>query len=126
MRRILSFLVALGLAGLGPLPVSACALVYSQPSECATPQTETRCERMGMDQAEGPSVSPSSKTCCVLSKAPLPDAQTRTGDLSVADAPTTVSNIILATPASERTLPLDLLPDLSPPPLLPLLCTLLI
>src|SRR5216110_829086 len=52
MRRILSLLIPLGLAGLGPLPVSACALVYSQPSECATPQTQTTCTQMGMDQGE--------------------------------------------------------------------------
>jgi hypothetical protein len=126
MQRILSFLIALGLASLGPLPVSACALMYSQVSECATPQTETRCEQMGMDQAEGPSASASSKTCCVLSKAPLPDAQTRAGDLSIAKAPATVSNIILATPAGERTLSLDPRLDSSPPPRQPLLCTFLI
>ncbi len=126
MRRILSFVVALGLAGIGPLPVSACALVYSQASECATPQTETRCERMGMDQAEGPSVSASSKTCCVLSKAPLPDAQSGSKGMAVAPASAAISNVFVATPAVRSTWSHDLLPSLSPPPLQPLLCTFLI
>src|SRR5437773_6788433 len=73
MRRILSLLIALGLAGLGPLPVSACALVYSQPSECVTPQTQTNSTRMGMDQAEKQpvSVSPARQSCCVISETPF-------------------------------------------------------
>jgi len=126
MRRILSFLVALGVAGLGPLPISACALVYAQPSECATPQTETRCERMGMDQAEGPSVSASSKTCCALSKAPLPDAQSGSAGMALATALASASNVFVAIPVVQSTWSHDLLPDLSPPPLQPLLCTFLI
>jgi hypothetical protein len=48
MRRSLSFLIALGLVGLGPLPLAACALIYSQPGECATTRTETHCDQMGM------------------------------------------------------------------------------
>lgn len=128
MRRILSVLVALGLAGLGPLPVSACALLYSLPSECATPQTEAQCERMGMTQAEKPpvTVSAASKTCCSLSEAPLPEVQTWSGDLSVATPPAAVSAVIAVTAAIESERTFDPLLVLSSPPLQPLLCTFLI
>jgi hypothetical protein len=128
MRRIFSFVMAIGLAGLGPLPVSACALVYSQPSECATPQTKTNCERMGMDQAERRSVavSAANKSCCVVSQAPLPEAQTGTGDFSVATAPAMAASIIIATQRFESAWPRDVKQDLSPPALQSLLCTFLI
>ena len=123
MRRVLSFLVALGLAGVAPLPVSACALVSSQPSECANLQTKTECERMGMDQAEKPpvTVSNAGKNCCVVSEAPLPEAQTWTGSFSVATAPAPASSITI-----ESTWFSEVKQDLSPPPLRSLLCTFLI
>ncbi len=128
MRRILSLLIALGLAGLGPLPVSACALVYSQPSECATPQTQTNCTRMGMDQAEKPpvSVSPASKSCCVISEAPLPEAQTWAGSFSVAAVPAVASSVVVAAQPVESDWSRDVEQDLSPPPSQSLLCTFLI
>gem|GEM_PF-2021263 len=126
MRRILSFFIALGLVGLGPLPLSACALIYSQPSECATPQTETHCDQMGMDQAERPSVSAASKTCCAISEAPLPEAQSNAGNLpatagSALDSSATPEVVRLA-----NTRLLDAHHDFSSPPLQPLLCTFLI
>jgi hypothetical protein len=126
MRRILSFFIALGLVGLGPLPLSACALIYSQPSECATPQTETHCERMGMKRAERPSVSPASKTCCVISEAPLPEAQSNAGNL-----PATSGSALYSSPAPvivrlESKQPVEALQEFSSPPLQLLLCTFLI
>ncbi len=128
MRRILSFVVALGLAGLGPVPVSACALVSSQPGECAAPQTDTQCERMGMNQGEGPSVevSPESKTCCAISEAPLPEAQTWTGSFAVAAAPALAASVVVATQPLESAWSADIALDSSPPPLQSLLCTFLI
>jgi hypothetical protein len=126
MRRILSFFVALGLVGLGPLPLSACALIYSQPSECATPQTETHCERMGMDETEGPSVSPASKTCCLISEAPLPDAQHRAGNLPAMAVSALDSSAAPVIIRLEDARPLEVLQDFSSPPIQPLLCTFLI
>lgn len=127
MRRTFSFVVALGLAGLGPLPVTPCALAHSQASECATLQTRTDCERMGMNQAEKPSVkvSPASKTCCAMSEAPLPEVQIWSGDLHVATAPAAVSEAIAETVSNENPGFSDLFADLSSPPLQPLLCTFL-
>ena len=128
MQRILSMLVALGLAGLGPLPVSACALVSSQPSECASPQTKTDCERMVMDEAEKPpvTVSGASKSCCVISEAPLPEAQTWAGSFSVATAPALASSIAVARQSVESVWFPEVKQDLSPPPLQSVLCTFLI
>lgn len=126
MRRILSFFIALGLIGLGPLPLSACALIYSQASECGTPQTETHCERMGMDQAEGPSVSPASKTCCVISEAPLPEEQSSAGNLPATAGSAPDSSAVPEIVRLENARPLDELQDFSSPPLQPLLCTFLI
>jgi hypothetical protein len=128
MRRILSFAVALGLTGVGPLPLSACALVSSQPSECASPQTRTQCERMGMDQAElaSPKVSAASKNCCIVSQAPAPDAQTWAGNFSVTAAPAIVSGVIVATQPFENERPRDVKQNSSPPTLQSLLCTFLI
>lgn len=126
MRRILSFFIALGLVGLGPVPLSACALIYSQPSECATPQTETRCDQMGMNQAEDPSVSPTSKTCCVISEAPLPDAQSNAGELPATAGSALDSSAAPEIVRLENARPLEALQDFSSPPLQPLLCTFLI
>lgn len=128
MRRILSLLVVFGVAGLGPLPVSACALVYSQPGECTTSQTETVCERMGMEQADSPSVkiSATNKSCCIVSEAPQPEAQSPAGQLAVAAIPAVTSGTIAAPSAVASTWTAYLSPDLSPPPLQPFLCTFLI
>jgi hypothetical protein len=126
MRRILSFFIAMGLVGLGPLPLSACALIYSQPSECATPKTETHCERMGMEQAEHPSVSPASKSCCVISEAPLPEAQSNAGELPATAGSALDSSAAPEIVRLENVRPLEALQDFSSPPLQTLLCTFLI
>ena len=128
MRRILSLLIAFGLAGLGSVPVSACALVHSQTSECASPQTRTKCGHMGMGQTEKPSVSVShsSKSCCSISEAPQPQAQTWAGSFAVAAPPTLASHVAAAPAPLERTWPPDISWDSSPPPRQSLLCTFLI
>jgi hypothetical protein len=128
MRRILSLLIALGLAGLAPLPVSACALLHSHASECAGPQTATDCERMGMQQAEETSVKVSSgnKSCCIISQAPLPEAQEWAGDFAVAAPPAFASITIVAMNPVVRAWPPDTAWDSSPPPRQSLLCTFLI
>lgn len=124
MRRILSSLIALGLAGFGSVPVSACALVHSRASECASPQTKTECGHMGMGQAEKPpvSVSHSSKSCCAISEA-QPQAQTWAESFAVAAPPALASPVVAAPAPLESTLSIDISWDSSPPPLQLLLCT---
>jgi hypothetical protein len=126
MRKILSFLIALGLAVIG-LPVSACALAHSQARECATPQTKGICERMGMGHTEEPpvSVANSGKSCCSISQAPAPQARTWAGSFAVAAVPALASNTFVVAGPFEilrsRTVNQD-----SSPPLQPVLCTFLI
>lgn len=126
MRKILSFLVALGLAVIG-LPVSACALAHSHARECATPQTKRNCERMGMGHAEGPpvSVANSSKSCCSISQAPAPETRTWAGSFSVAAVPALASNIFVVAVPFEILRSRAVNQD-SSPPLQPVLCTFLI
>lgn len=128
MRRILSSLIALGLAGLGSVSVSACALVHSHTSECATPQTKVDCEHMAMAQGREPpiTVSSASKSCCGISQAPRPEAQTWAGSFAVAMAPSVASTVIVAAQAFPNVPSLDTKWDSSPPPPQSLLCTFLI
>src|SRR5437588_776773 len=129
MRRILSLFVALGLAGLEPLPVSACALLHSQTNECATQPKMTDCESMGMEQGgekQKVTVSNAGNSCCAISNAPSPEAQTWAGSLSVVTGPAPVSGTIIAAQPFESKSSFDLGKDLSPPPLQALLCTFLI
>lgn len=131
MRRVLRLLIALGLAGLGPFPVSACALLHSHASECATPQTASDCERMGMHQAEKASVkvSAGNKSCCVISEAPPPEAQTWAGSFAVVAPPALASSLFAAKMLVieiESAWSPDIAWDSSPPPLRSLLCTFLI
>lgn len=128
MRRLLSLLVALGLAGLGTVPLSACALAHSRASECAAPQTKTHCERMGMEHAKQPQVTiaKSSKSCCTISQAPLPEAQTWAGSFAVAAPLTFAPSAVAATRPAESAWFPEIARDSSPPPLQSVLCTFLI
>jgi hypothetical protein len=83
---------------------------------------------MAMEQAEKPpvSISPASKSCCVISEAPLPEAQTWAGSFSVAAPPAVASSVAVAAQPIESDWSRDVKQDLSPPPLQSLLCTFLI
>lgn len=128
MRRFLSLLIALGLAAFGSLPVSACALLHSHTSECATPQTKTICDHMAMEHGQEPpiAVSNASKSCCGILQAPLPEVQTWAGSFAVAAVPAVASRVILTTDSFQSARSHDIATDSSPPPLLSLLCTFLI
>ena len=128
MQRALSFIVALGLAGLGLLPVSVCAIAHSQLGDCGTPQTKTDCERMGMYHADRPGVKglAGSKECCVVSEAPAPEARTWAGSFAVAAPPAFVFSLVVTTqPVQSAWLP-EIPTNSSPPPLQTLLCIFLI
>ena len=128
MRRALSFIVALGLAGLGLLPVSACAIAHSQLGDCGTPQTKKDCEQMGMHHPAKPGVKglAGSKECCVVSEAPAPEARTWAGSFAVAAPPALAfSLLVTAQPAESAWFP-KIPTNSSPPPLQTLLCIFLI
>jgi hypothetical protein len=128
MQRILSMLIALGLASLAPLPVSACALLHSHTSECASPQTKVDCGHMAMEQEQEPliTVSNRNKTCCGISQAPLPEQQTWGGSFAVAAPPAPASSVVAAATPLVSARSSDIARYTSPPPLQSLLCTYLI
>src|SRR6266567_5030233 len=125
MRRILSLAIVLSFAGLGPVPLSACALFSSKLAECATPKTQSRCEKMNMDESGTQLVPVSDTSCCSVSQAPIPQSQFKGSDLSLA-APIAVLNPTGDTPRIQRLLPVLLVRDLSPPRLQSFLCIFLI
>jgi hypothetical protein len=126
MRHIFILALALSLAGLGPLPLSACALLSSQPAECEAQKTSSPCERMNMDESGTRLVSAPDSSCCVLSETPLPPAQSPSLDLSLTAVAAVVPDPLSAIAPVARTRPAFLVPDLSPPALQSLLCTFLI
>jgi fermentation-respiration switch protein FrsA (DUF1100 family) len=125
MRRSLIFALALSLVGLGPAPLSACALLSWKLAECATPQTQPQCDQMNMDESGTQLVAALDTSCCFISKAPIPQLQYKASDVSVA-APIAVLDPTGDTRRIQRLLPVRIVQDLSPPTLQSLLCTFLI
>lgn len=125
VRRSLIFALALSLVGLGPVPLSACAVLSSKLAECATPKTQSRCDQMNMDESGTQLVTASGTSCCFISKAPIPQLQHKVSDLSLA-APIAVLDPTGDTPRIQRLPPVLIVHDLSPPSLQSLLCTFLI
>src|SRR6266852_9308993 len=84
VRRSLIFSLALSLVGLGPVPLSACALLTSKLAECATPKAQSRCDQMNMGESGTQLVAALDTSCCFLSRAPIPQLQHKVSDLSLA------------------------------------------
>jgi hypothetical protein len=125
VRRSLIFALALSLAGLGAVPLSACALLSSKLAECATPKTQSRCDQMNMDESGTQLVTASDTSCCSISKAPVPQSQNKASEPSLA-APIAVFDPTGDTRRIQHLLPVVIVRDLSPPSLQSLLCTFLI
>jgi hypothetical protein len=125
VRRSLIFALALSLVGLGPVPLSACALLSSKLAECATPKTQSQCDQMNMDESGTQLVAASDTSCCFISKAPIPQLQYKASDLSLA-APIAVLDPTGDTPRIQLLPPVLIVGDLPPPTLRSLLCTFLI
>src|SRR5215472_10834737 len=64
VRRSFIFVLALSLVGLGPVPLSACAIFSSKIAECATPQTKSRCDQMNMDESIPKVAAAPNASCC--------------------------------------------------------------
>jgi hypothetical protein len=125
VRRALIFALALSLVGLGAGPLSACALFSLKPAECATPKTQSRCDRMKMDETGTQLVTASDTSCCFVSKAPIPELQPKAPELSLS-ASIAVLNPTADTPHVQRLVPRRIVQDPSPPSLQSLLCIFLI
>jgi hypothetical protein len=125
VRRSLIFALALGLVGVGPVPLSACALLSSKLAECATPKTQFQCAQMNMAERGTQLVAASDPSCCFISKAPIPQLQYQASDLSLA-APIAVLDPTGDTPRMQLLPPVLVVQDHSPPALQSLLCIFLI
>ena len=126
VRRGLIIALALSLAGLGPVPLSACALFSSKLVECATPKTESRCDQMNMDESGAKFAAGPDTSCCYISNAPLPESQYVAPELSLTATPAVVSDATRDLPRLQGVRLADVAQNLSPPPLQSLLCTFLI
>jgi hypothetical protein len=82
---------------------------------------------MGMDRPQEPpvGVANSSKSCCAISDAPAPEAQTWAGSFAVDALPASTSGAVVPTQPVERAWSPQIARDSSPPPLQSLLCTFL-
>lgn len=124
-RRILSTALALSLIGLGPVPLSACALFSSKAAECATPQTDSQCTKMNTEES-GPHFAAAQDQSCCLARAPLPLKQYKASALSVLAGPSAILDLVSAGRSTRDARPAPSNRDLSPPRIQSLLCTFLI
>ena len=126
MKLFLTYALVLALLISAPSPVSLCALASSSASECASPQTQSECDRMDMGTECAPVVTAPAASCCAASQAPLPEAK---NELSVpageSDLATVTVPVAEALRFEIKNLS-DVPKDVPPPPLQPLLCTFLI
>jgi hypothetical protein len=125
VRRSLVFALALGLLGLGPVPLSVCALLSSKLAECEAPKTQSQCNQMSMDESGTQLVAASDTSCCFISKAPTPQLQSKASDISL-DAPIAVLDSTGDASGIQRLLAVFIVQDLSPPSFQSFLCTFLI
>src|SRR5215467_3216145 len=126
MRRSLILALALSMAGLGSVPLSACAIFSSKMAECATPQTKSRCDQMKMDDSIPKVVPAPDASCCSLSNASVPATRQKASELSLAAVPVVVLGIEWNLPRTREQRPTRIEQALSPPPLQSFLCTFLI
>lgn len=117
--------LALSLAGLGPVPLSACALLSSKLAECAAPETQSQCDKMNADE-NGPRLTVASDTSCCLLTAPIPVPQFNASGVSTAPPPLAVGGPMVSTLQVQGVRPAISVPDAPPPGLQSLLCTFLI
>jgi hypothetical protein len=126
MKRALILVVAFGLAGLGPAPVSASAVLSGNLVMCVTPRVQTACDQMNMDANSARLLAASDSSCCFISDASLPGSRYTASDPIAAAAPTVVADPLGYAPRIRRIPTPHPARDSSPPPLQSLLCTFLI
>lgn len=125
MRRAVILALAVSLLGMGPGSLSACALFTSQAAECATPENQSQCDQMGMQEEAPVVVATADTSCCFVTQAPVPQMQQGAPDYTQAARIAQLER----TEDSPRMQELRQTPSLqtpSPPSFQSLLCTFLI
>jgi len=125
VRRMVIAALALSLIGLGPVPLSTCALLSSKLAECSTPQTQSPCDKMNTEEGGTHFVALPDSSCC-FARAPLPVSRYEASGLSLPLATPAAFSPIGDAPRRQNAHPALINQDLSPPALQSLLCTFLI
>lgn len=125
LRRSLIFALALSLAGLGQVPLSGCVLRNSKLAECVTPKTQSQCDQMNMGESATQFFAPAATSCCSVSKAPIPQLQSKTSELSLSPH-VAIHDGTCKVPRIHQLPPVRIVQDPSPPSLQSLLCVFLI
>jgi len=136
-RRLLISMLCLSLAGLAPVPLSACAMLMAAPSGCGPaaadlPASTSHCEQaFAAKETNQHTLQPgtSELPCCKLTAAPIPDTGAGISKVNFAPAYASleVAPQAIAVKTPERTAAqIDLEQFASPPDKQPLLCTFLI
>jgi len=126
MRRLVGMVLALSLIGLGPVPLSACALLTSTVVECAAPRTESRCNEMNTGDTVAKLLATPEASCCDLSGAPVQESQQNASKISLAVATVVNPEPAWIAPPIQREHVSYAAQDMSPPLLQSFLCTFLI
>lgn len=126
VKRVLSLVIVLGLALVGPSPVSLCALASSLAADCESMERPSPCDQMGMPAHPSQTWKVSTTSCCTLSQAPLPEAKKELANPCSEQELGTVSMLSAEAFHSDGATVTDILRDPSPPPLRSLLCTFLL
>ena len=125
VRRSLIFVLAMALTGLGPVPLSACAMFSGRMAECATPATAKDCDHMDMETG-GPRLAPPLNDSCCHLRFPGSVRQQNSSDLSRSTIAVMVLDTISTPAYQQRVHFFEVLGDPSPPPLQSVLCIFLI
>lgn len=132
MRRVIIFALVLNLATAALTPVLACVLSPSQIAKNETAKTQTQCDGMDMQMgvqdaaAHFSILTQSSVPCCMVSQAPQPRRQSRSGKTLVPIARLSAMARTQDVLVTEQQFPAVKPQDFSPPKLQSLLCVFLV
>ena len=126
VRRLAIFALALSMAGLGPVPLSACAIVSSRMAECATLERQSECNQMSTHEGIMNGAGTPNGSCCSLSADPVPATRHKPFEASLADDAALFVEVTRELPNRREQRPVQIEHTLSPPPLQSLLCIFLI
>lgn len=87
MKRLVIFVLSLGLLIAAPAPVSLCAMLSSMATECAPAQSPAHCDQMDMGTPASAILTANPASCCTNTQAPLPEAKSGWQELSPASGP---------------------------------------
>jgi len=112
----------MGLALLGPSPVSLCAMASPLFADCAPTGTQPHCADMDMGEQSSTTLALPTAPCCVSSQAPLPEAKNDAPKPAARQVVVTASVLNVETLNPDNGPVSDSQQDPSPPPLQSLLC----